>query len=100
MLQTYNLSKRFGSRWAVKDLNLSVEKGQIFGFLGPNGAGKSTTIRMLLNLIRPSSGSFELLSQRVRSSGQKIYSRIGALVEKPDFYLYLSAEKNLKILGS
>ncbi|MDO9548944.1 MAG: ABC transporter ATP-binding protein [Candidatus Marinimicrobia bacterium] len=100
MLQTFNLSKRFGNRWAVKDLNLTVEKGQIFGFLGPNGAGKSTTIRMLLNLIRPNSGSFELLSQNVRSSGQKIYSRIGALVEKPDFYLYLSAEKNLKILGS
>ncbi|MBU0710895.1 ABC transporter ATP-binding protein [bacterium] len=100
MLQTFNLSKRFGSRQAVKDLNLSVEKGQVFGFLGPNGAGKSTTIRMLLNLIRPSSGSFELLSQNVKSSGQKIYSRIGALVEKPDFYLYLSAEKNLKILGS
>jgi len=84
----------------VKDLNLTVEKGQIFGFLGPNGAGKSTAIRMLVNLIRPSSGSFELLSQSVRYSGQKIYSRIGALVEKPDFYLYLSAEKNLKILGS
>jgi len=100
ILETFNLSKRFGNRWAVKDLNLSVEKGQIFGFLGPNGAGKSTTIRMLLNLIKPSSGSFELLSHKVRSSGQKIYSRIGALVEKPDFYLYLSAEKNLQILGS
>ncbi|MBN2600976.1 MAG: ABC transporter ATP-binding protein [Candidatus Marinimicrobia bacterium] len=100
ILQTFNLSKRFGSRWAVKDLNLSVERGQIFGFLGPNGAGKSTTIRMLLNLIRPCSGSFELLSKKLRYSGQKIYSRIGALVEKPDFYLYLSAEKNLQILGS
>lgn len=84
----------------MKDLNLSVERGQIFGFLGPNGAGKSTTIRMLLNLIRPCSGSFELLSKKLRYSGQKIYSRIGALVEKPDFYLYLSAEKNLQILGS
>lgn len=100
ILQTFNLGKRFGDRWAVKDLNLAVEKGQIFGFLGPNGAGKSTTIRMLLNLIRPTSGSFELLSQNVRSSGQKIYSRVGALVEKPDFYLYLSAEKNLKMLGT
>jgi len=99
ILKTFNLSKRFGQRWAVKDLNLAVEKGQIFGFLGPNGAGKSTTIRMLLNLIRPSSGSFELFSKNVKSNGQKIYARIGALVEKPDFYLYLSAEKNLQFLG-
>jgi len=100
ILKTLNLSKRFGHRWAVKDLNLEVEKGQIFGFLGPNGAGKSTTIRMLLNLIRPSSGSFELFSKNVKSHGQKIYTRIGALVEKPDFYLYLSAEKNLHFLGA
>ncbi|MCK4640047.1 MAG: ABC transporter ATP-binding protein [Candidatus Marinimicrobia bacterium] len=100
VLQTFNLSKRFGNRWAVKNLNLSVEKGQIFGFLGPNGAGKSTTIRMLLNLIRPTNGSFELLSKNIKNHGQKIYSNIGALVEKPDFYLYLSAEKNLRILGS
>jgi len=100
ILQTFNLSKRFGNRWAVKNLNLSVEKGQIFGFLGPNGAGKSTTIRMLLNLIRPTNGSFELLSKNVKDHGQKIYSNIGALVEKPDFYLYLSAEQNLRILGA
>lgn len=100
IVQTFNLGKRFGNRWAVKDLNLKVERGQVFGFLGPNGAGKSTTIRMLLNLIRPSTGSFELLSQDVHAAGHKLYSRIGALVEKPDFYLYLTAEKNLKMLGA
>lgn len=100
VIKTYDLGKRFGNRWAVKDLNLTVEKGQIFGFLGPNGAGKSTTIRMLFNLIRPSTGTFELLSQKVDCSGQKVYARIGALVEKPDFYLYLSAEKNLEILAA
>ncbi len=99
ILQTFNLSKRFGNRWAVRDLNLSVQKGQIFGFLGPNGAGKSTTIRMLLNLIRPSNGTFELLSKSLKRNRQKIYAKIGALVEKPDFYLYITAEKNLKILG-
>lgn len=100
ILKTFNLSKRFGHRWAVKGLNLAVTKGQIFGFLGPNGAGKSTTIRMLLNLIRPSSGSFEIFSKSIKTYGQKIYARIGALVEKPDFYLYLSAEKNLQLLGA
>jgi ABC-type multidrug transport system ATPase subunit len=100
ILQTFNLSKRFGDRWAVRDLNISVEKGQIYGFLGPNGAGKSTTIRMLLSLIRPSAGSFELLSQNIKHRRHKIYANIGALVEKPDFYLYLTAEKNLRILGA
>jgi ABC-type multidrug transport system ATPase subunit len=100
ILQTFNLSKRFGDRWAVRDLNISVEKGQIYGFLGPNGAGKSTTIRMLLSLIRPSAGSFELLSQNIKRRHHKIYANIGALVEKPDFYLYLTADKNLRILGA
>ncbi|RKY57860.1 MAG: ABC transporter ATP-binding protein [Candidatus Neomarinimicrobiota bacterium] len=100
VIQTNSLGKRFGDRWAVKDLNLSVEKGQIFGFLGPNGAGKSTTIRMLLRLIRPSTGTFMLLGKSLRDAGQHIYSRVGALVEKPDFYLYMTALKNLKMLGA
>jgi len=99
ILKTNNLSKKFKHRWVVSDLNLEVERGQIFGFLGPNGAGKSTTIRMLLSLIKPTSGSFELLGTDGRKHSKKIYSRVGALVEKPDFYLYLSAERNLKILG-
>lgn len=99
ILKTNNLSKRFKHRLVVSDLNLEVEKGQIFGFLGPNGAGKSTTIRMLLSLIAPTSGNFELFGGDWKTQGKKVYSKVGALVEAPDFYLYLSAERNLKILG-
>jgi ABC-2 type transport system ATP-binding protein len=99
VLKTINLSKRFRQRWAVNDLNLTVERGQIFGFLGPNGAGKSTTIRMLLGLIKPSRGSFEFFEQDGRNKGTAVLKKIGALVEKPDFYLYLSAARNLQMLG-
>ncbi len=99
ILKTNNLSKRFKHRLVVSDLNLEVEKGQIFGFLGPNGAGKSTTIRMLLSLIAPTSGNFELFGGDWKTQDKKVYSKVGALVEAPDFYLYLSAERNLKILG-
>jgi len=99
ILRTLNLSKRFGRRWAVADLNLAIEPGQIFGFLGPNGAGKSTTIRMLLALIKPSRGSYEFFGQNTRRKGARVLRKIGALVEKPDFYLYLSAARNLQMLG-
>lgn len=99
ILRTLNLSKRFGQRWAVADLNLAVEPGQIFGFLGPNGAGKSTTIRMLLALIKPSRGSYEFFGQDAHRKGARVLRKIGALVEKPDFYLYLSAARNLQMLG-
>lgn len=99
ILKTDKLSKKYHQTWAVWELDLAVEEGQVFGFLGPNGAGKSTTIRMLLGLIKPSSGTFELFSQNVRRSGRSVYRKVGSLVEKPDFYLYLSAEKNLKLLG-
>ena len=99
ILKTVNLSKRFGHRWAVADLNLEVESGQIFGFLGPNGAGKSTTIRMLLGLIRPTRGTYEFFGRPAHQSGVGAYRKIGALVEKPDFYLYLSARRNLQMLG-
>jgi ABC-2 type transport system ATP-binding protein len=99
VLKTQNLSKRFGNLWAVKDLNLELEAGQILGFLGPNGAGKSTTIRMLLRLIKPTYGTIELFGKPLHKQGISVYRRIGALVEKPDFYLYLSARRNLQILG-
>lgn len=99
VLKTINLGKRFKNRWAVYDLNIEVGRGQIFGFLGPNGAGKSTTIRLLLSLISPTDGDFELFGESVKQSGKKIYSKIGALVETPNFYNYLSAERNLRILA-
>ena len=99
-LQTRGLSKKFGKRWAVKDLNLEVLRGDVFGFVGPNGAGKSTTIRMILTLLRPTAGSVEIFGKDLRKSRRDVLSRVCGIVEKPDFYLYLSAFKNLEIFGS
>jgi ABC-2 type transport system ATP-binding protein len=100
VLRTNGLSKRFAKRLAVKDLNLEVHRGDVFGFLGPNGAGKSTTIRMILTLLRPTSGSIEIFGSDLRKHRRSVLSRVCGIVEKPDFYLYLSAYKNLDILGS
>jgi ABC-type multidrug transport system ATPase subunit len=100
VLKTNGLSKRLGRRLAVKDLNLEVRRGDVFGFLGPNGAGKSTTIRMILTLLRPTSGSIEIFGKDLHKKRSSVLSRVCGIVEKPDFYLYLSAYKNLEILGS
>src|SRR6266550_7058515 len=88
VLRTRNLSKQYGKRLAVDNLNLEVHRGEIFGFLGPNGAGKTTTIRMALGLIAPTSGSVEVLGQDVASHKSHILPRVGALVETPALYTY------------
>lgn len=100
ILRTHGLSKNFGKRWAAKDLNLEVHRGDVFCFLGPNGAGKSTTIRMVLTLLMPSSGSIEMFGMDLHKHRHVVLSRVCGIVEKADFYLYLSAYKNLEILGS
>jgi len=100
ILQTRQLGKKYGKRWAVKNLNLEVHRGDVFGFLGPNGAGKSTTIRMILSLIRPTTGETELFGYSLKSHRSDALRRVGGIVEKPDFYLYLSAYKNLEIIGA
>ncbi len=100
ILTTEGLGKKFGQRWAVKDVNLEVKKGEVFGFLGPNGAGKSTTIRMILTLLAPTSGTIKIFDNEVRRDRASVLSRVCGIVEKPDFYLYLSAYKNLEVLGS
>lgn len=99
IIEVTGLTKQFKEVRAVDNLNLNVHKGDVFGFLGPNGAGKSTTIRMLLSLIRPTKGSINIFNLPLKESRKSILRRIGAIVEKPDFYLYLSAYKNLEILG-
>ncbi|MEK7250240.1 MAG: ABC transporter ATP-binding protein [Bacteroidota bacterium] len=100
VLRTHNLSKRFKQRWAVNDVNLEVRRGDVFGFLGPNGAGKSTTIRMLLSLIVPTHGEVFLFEKPLRSTRKEVLARVGGLVEAADFYLYLSARKNLEIVAA
>lgn len=100
VLRTNGLGKRFGKRWAVKKLNLEIHRGDVFCFLGPNGAGKSTTIRMILTLLMPTAGSIEIFGKDLHRNRSAVLSRVCGIVEKPDFYLYLSAYKNLEILGS
>lgn len=94
-----HLYKHFKEIRAVNDLSLSVNKGDIYGFLGPNGSGKSTTIRILLSLIQQDNGEVRIFNKSLNRSRIEILSRVGALIEKPDFYPYLSAYKNLEILA-
>lgn len=99
IIEIIGLTKKFKDVKAVDELSLNVYKGDIFGFLGPNGAGKSTTIRMLLTLIRPNAGKIKLFGKPLNEERAIILRDVGAIVEKPDFYNYLSAYKNLEILG-
>ncbi len=98
-IEVKDLKKRFGKIQAVNGLGFSIFKGDIFGFLGPNGAGKSTTIRILLSLVKPDSGTVSIFSLPLEKNRTAILSRIGAMVEEPRFYEYLSAYKNLEMLG-
>lgn len=96
VLKITDLHKNFKNFKAVDGLNLEVKKGEIFGFLGPNGAGKSTTIRIILSLLKSDSGKIFFFGEELTPNSRALFSRVGALVEKPDFYLYLSAYKNLE----
>jgi ABC-type multidrug transport system ATPase subunit len=100
VLRTRNLSKRYGQRLAVDHLNLTVNRGEIFGFLGPNGAGKTTTIRMILGLIAPTTGSVEILGRDLAAHRAQVLPRVGALIEVPALYLYMSGRNNLRAVGS
>ncbi|WP_433256547.1 ABC transporter ATP-binding protein [Streptosporangium sp. CA-135522] len=94
---TRGLTKRFrGGQVAVDTLDLAVPRGSVFGFLGPNGSGKTTTIRMLLGLVSPTAGAWELLGTPMPGGMPGVLSRVGALVEGPAFYPYLSGEANLR----
>lgn len=99
LIETRDLGKKFNNNWAVSNLNITVRKGQIYGFLGPNGAGKSTTIRLLMGLVRPTRGNFKLFGQKVGVFNKNIYSRIGAIIEEPSFYSFLTGHQNLLYLG-
>ena len=100
VLRARGLSKKYGARMAVDQLNLDVYRGEIFGFLGPNGAGKTTTIRMALGLITPTSGTVEVLGKNLAEYRAQVLPRVGALVEQPALYLYLSGRNNLRVVGS
>ena len=97
LVKTNELTKRYGKITAVDNLALTVNRGEVYGFLGPNGAGKTTTLRMLLGLIKPTSGKAEVLDEDPGSP--KGLERIGALVESPAFYPYLSGRNNLRVMA-
>jgi ABC-2 type transport system ATP-binding protein len=95
VVETDRLTKRYGTRTVVADLSLQVRRGEVFGFLGPNGAGKTTTLRMLMGLVRPTSGSATVLG---RPAGAPA-AGVGALIEGPGFYPYLSGRDNLRVMA-
>ena len=99
MLQVNNLSKQFDSLKAVDDLSFTVNDGDVYGFLGQNGAGKSTTIRMLLTLIKPDSGEINIFGKSVLHHRNEVLRQIGAVIERPDLYKYLTAYDNLSIFA-
>ena len=99
LLEISHLTKSFGSFIAVEDLSFSVKEGEVYGFLGQNGAGKSTTIRMILSLIRPTGGNIEVFGRSLFTDRESILRRIGAVVEKPDLYRYLSGYENLSLFA-
>ncbi|GAB3402538.1 ABC transporter ATP-binding protein [Flindersiella endophytica] len=99
-VETVDLTKRYGRLVAVDSVDLTVEPGEVYGFLGPNGAGKTTTLRMLLGLVRPTSGSVRLFGEPAEGrKGARHLSNVGALIEGPGFYPYLSGRTNLEVFA-
>lgn len=96
ILEINNLSKKFGKLIAVNNLNLTVDKGNVYGLLGPNGSGKSTTLGMILNVVNPSEGNWLWFGKEHSTDSLK---KVGAIIERPNFYPYLSAQKNLEIVA-
>ena len=99
VIKVQSLSKNFGTLKAVDQLSFEVEAGQVYGFLGQNGSGKSTTIRMLLSLIHPSEGQIEIFGQSLTNNRSAILELVGAVIERPDLYPYLTAHEHLTLFA-
>lgn len=99
IIKVDQISKVFGNIQAVDKLSFEVQAGEVFGFLGQNGSGKSTTIRMLLSLIHPTSGSIELFGKSLQKDRNQILEQVGAIIERPDLYPYLSAREHLQLFA-
>lgn len=99
VIETRNLTKQYGVQKSVSDLNIHVKRGRIYGLLGRNGAGKTTTMKMLLGLIKPTSGTVKILGKSMIGNEKKILPRIGCLIESPGFYPNLTGTENLKIFA-
>lgn len=99
ILTVQGLTKSFGSFVAVDDLSFSINKGSVYGFLGQNGAGKSTTMRMLLGLIHPTAGDISINGMSLDKNRKEVLRSVGAIIERPDLYGYLSAWDNMRIFA-
>lgn len=99
VIKVQSLSKNFGALKAVDQLSFEVKAGQVYGFLGQNGSGKSTTIRMLLSLIHPSEGKIEIFGQSLSENRSAILEQVGAVIERPDLYPYLTAREHLTLFA-
>jgi ABC-type multidrug transport system ATPase subunit len=99
VIKVQALSKNFGAIKAVDQLSFEVAAGQVYGFLGQNGSGKSTTIRMLLSLIHPSQGHIEIFGQSLTDHRSAILEQVGAVIERPDLYPYLTAQEHLTLFA-
>jgi ABC-type multidrug transport system ATPase subunit len=100
VISTRGLVKRYGRLRAVDGIDLDVQSGDIYGFLGANGSGKTTTVRMLLGLVLPTSGTIDLLGERMPRAGRRVLPRVGALIEGPAHYGHLSGRENLSLLDA
>src|SRR6266496_6224384 len=100
IVETEGLTKRFGERTVVRDVELRVPRGTAFGYLGPNGAGKTTLIRMLLGLTPASAGSMRLLGLPVPERRAEALARVGAIVEEPSFHGHLTGRENLRVVAA
>ncbi len=99
LIETLGLCKRYGDALRVKDLHLAVPEGAVYGFLGPNGAGKSTTLKMVLGLVRPTSGKITVFGRAMQQRSRLgILSEVGSLIESPSYYGHLTGEENLRII--
>lgn len=98
-IKLQQVTKKFNDFVAVDQLNLSIQQGDIYGFLGPNGSGKSTTLRMIMGLIQPTSGEITLFDKSLSEHRKEIMRKVGCIIEKPDFYTYLTAHENLKLFA-
>jgi len=98
ILECYNLKKSFGKKKVIKDISFNVDEGDILGFIGPNGSGKTTTIKMILGMQSIDEGQVLIEGYDINKNFTKAISRVGAIVENPDFYMYLSGRKNLELI--
>ena len=97
IIQTTSLTKRFANEIVIQDVNMTIKRGEIYGFLGPNGAGKTTVMKMLLNLLKPTSGQLNIQGQPIHATSYNYFKNIGNLIEYPIFYEDQSALKNLEL---